>query len=140
MKEFMALAKADPELVSLLDGTAPAGLVADALTGSLPPIPKSPEQRQSEARSAEIQQLVDNNPYKAGNLTAALRLEQLDAKTAERLRREAGVQTPDEKAAAEKAAKERSDAALAQNMEAGRLQQLAKAQAAAAQATTRLRY
>ena len=140
LQDYMKLAKADPELVSLLDGSAPAGLVADALQGSLSPIPKSPEQRQSEVRSAELQHLADNNPYKANNLTAALRLEQLDPTTAKRLRKEAGVQTPADKAAAEKAAKEQHDAAMAQNIEAGRLQQLARAQAAAAQAPQTLRY
>ena len=129
----MRLAKADPELVSLLSGTAPAGLVADALTGALSPVARTPEQRQKAATAEEVKQLVESNPYRAGNLTQALRLEQLDPQAAARLRKESNVQNPSEKAAAEQAAKEQHEKALAQNVEAGRLQQLAKAQAAAAQ-------
>ena len=62
----MKLQAADPELVSLLRGTAPAGLVADALQGKLSPIPKSPQQRQEEATKAEVQQLMEAIPTAPG--------------------------------------------------------------------------
>ena len=126
----MKLQAADPELVSLLRGTAPAGLVADALQGKLSPIPKSPEQRQEEATKAEVQQLMEANPYRSGNLTQAMRLEQLNPAAAKRLRQESGVQSPEEKKAAAAAAEQQHQQALAQNIEAGRLQQLARAQQA----------
>jgi len=101
--KFFELAAVDPELVSLLSGSAPAGLVADALQGSLSPTPKSQEQRKAEAVSAEVKELVEANPYKARDLTQAMRLEELDPAAAKRLRTEAGVQTPSEKAEAKAA-------------------------------------
>ena len=55
----MRLAKADPELLSLLEGGAPAGLVADALTGALAAQPKTVEQRRDEATQAEMQALAE---------------------------------------------------------------------------------
>ena len=129
----MKLQAADPELVSLRRGTAPAGLVADALQGKLSPIPMSPEQRQEAATKAEVQQLMDANPYRSGNLTQAMRLEQLNPAAAKRLRQESGVQSPAEKQAAAEAAQQQHEKALAANVEAGRLQMQARAKEAARQ-------
>ena len=86
--------------MSLLDGSAPAGLVADALQCALSPTPRTQAQRKAEAISIEVKELVETNPCKSGNLTAAMRLEQLDPAAAMRLRADSGVQPPVEKAAA----------------------------------------
>ena len=126
--DFFRLAQADPELVSLLDGSAPAGLVADALQGALSPTPRTQEQRKAEAISAEVKELIETNPYKSGNLTAAMRLEQLDAAAAKRLRAEAGMQTPSEKAEAQAAQQQTHEAALQKNMAAGIAKQQALSQ------------
>lgn len=48
---------ADPELVTLLDGTAGAGLRADAISGRLSPIPPDPEKRRQQEHQQRIQQL-----------------------------------------------------------------------------------
>ena len=132
----MRLAKADPELVSLLDGTAPAGLVADALTGSLSPIPKSPEQRLEASQAQEVAQLLEANPYLSGNLTQAMRLEQLNPEAAARLRKESGVQSPAEKAAAEAAAKQAHEAAMSSVAAAGALRRQQELEQRAAQLPT----
>ena len=59
-----------------------------------------------------------------------MRLEQLNPAAAKRLRQESCVQSPEEKKAAAAAAQANHEKALAQNIEAGRLQQLARAQQA----------
>ena len=67
--QSMELSAKDPELYSLLAGTAPAGLVADTLQGKLSPIPKTPEERATEQQKAEVQKLVASNPYKTGKIS-----------------------------------------------------------------------
>ncbi len=131
--KFFELAASDPELVSLLSGSAPAGLVADALQGSLSPTPKTQEQRQTEATSAEVQQLIEANPYQVGNMTQAMRLEQLDPAAAKKLRAESGVQTPTEQAEAAAAEKQQQEIAFQKNIAAG----IAQQQAELLQATSR---
>jgi len=101
--KFFDLSASAPELVNLLSGSIPAGLAADALQCSLSPTPKNQEQRQKEATSVAVKQLIEADPYRSGNMTQAMRLEQLDSAAAKKLRAEAGVQTPDEKAAAQAA-------------------------------------
>ncbi|WP_156486568.1 MULTISPECIES: hypothetical protein [unclassified Synechococcus] len=98
----------------MLSRSAPAGLVADALQGSLSPTPKTQEQRQKESISAEVKQLIKASPYKARNFTQAIRLEELDPAAAKRLRTEAGVQTPTEKAVAEAAQQQAHEHAMQQ--------------------------
>ena len=127
--KYFQLAQSDPELVSLLSGTAPAGLVADALQGSLSPTPKTQEQRQAETVSAEVKELLETNPYKSGNLTQAMRLEQLDPAAAKRLRAESNVQTPAEKAEAEAARQQTHEVALQRNAAAGVARQQAQQEA-----------
>ena len=131
--KFFELAQSDPELVSLLSGSAPAGLVADALQGSLSPTPKTQEQRQKEATSAEVQELIEASPYKAGNFTQAMRLEELDPAAAKKLRTEAGVQTITERNEAEAAQKQQQEIAFQKNIAAG----IAKQQAQLLQANSR---
>ena len=119
--------------MSLLSGSAPAGLVADALQGSLSPTPKTQEQRQKEATSAEVQELIEASPYKAGNFTQAMRLEELDPAAAKKLRTEAGVQTITERNEAEAAQKQQQEIAFQKNIAAG----IAKQQAQLLQAAQR---
>lgn len=128
----MELSAKDPELYSLLAGTAPAGLVADTLQGKLSPIPATPEQRQSAQKKAEVQKLVDSNPYKSGNLTEMLQLESLDPQAAKSLRRQSGVQTPIERDEAQAAEKARHQEAFEQTIAAGRAHQMQQAMQQAA--------
>ncbi|WP_186537860.1 hypothetical protein [Synechococcus sp. BIOS-E4-1] len=115
--------------MSLLSGSAPADLVADALQGSLSPTPKSQEQRRDEAKAAEVKQLIEANPYKARNFTQAMRLEELDPAAAKRLRTEAGVQTPSERAEAKAAQQQAHEHAMQQMYAAGIAKQQAELQA-----------
>ena len=124
MNDWMKLAANDPELESLLAGTAPAGLVADTLQGKLSPIATTPEQRQKEATRAEVKQLIEANPYKSGNFTEMMKLEALDPQAAKSLRRESGIQNPIEKKEAAEQAQARHESALEQTVAAGRAQQL----------------
>jgi len=124
--KFFELAASDPELVSLLSGSAPAGLVADALQGSLSPTPKTKEQRRDEAKAAEVKQLIEANPYKSRNLTQAMRLEELDPAAAKRLRTEAGVQTPKERNEAAAAKQQAHELAFQKNLAAGIAKQQAQ--------------
>ena len=74
--EAMMLQRQDPELFSLLNGTAPASLVADPLQGQLSPVPVSEEQRAAEARKEEMQALYDASKSEEGlNLTQKVRLQ-----------------------------------------------------------------
>ena len=87
----MKIRVADPELVSLLDGSASAGLRADALAGDWGEC-KSPEQRAEEFRKASVSKIREaGNPYAAEtkNLTSQLRLETLDPMAAATLRKAA---------------------------------------------------
>lgn len=57
------LAQRDPELVQLLEGSAPAGLMADALTGHFAPVPPDPAAQAEAAQAARIEQLMAANPW-----------------------------------------------------------------------------
>lgn len=68
---------ADPELVSILDGSCSAGLKADVLEGKFDPVSPTAEQRAEEAQKAELQALYEAKPFETGNLTQQLRMAQL---------------------------------------------------------------
>ena len=74
--EALQLQRQDPELVSLLNGTAPASLLADALQGHLSPIPVSQEQRASDARKAEMQALMTQQNGSGPHTDPKVRLKQ----------------------------------------------------------------
>lgn len=61
--EAMAIEVRDPELVSLLNNTCSATLKADALGGKFSPIAPDPEVMAAQSRKAEIQRLMDSNPW-----------------------------------------------------------------------------
>ena len=69
----------DPELVSLLKGTASATLRADALSNALSPVPPNEGQIKAEALKAEAQELFDKGRDEGLNLTEELRLAVLNA-------------------------------------------------------------
>ena len=74
--DFMKLQQQDPELVSLLSGTAPATLVADTLQGQLSPVPMSQEERKAVARKQEMQRLYDLSRSEQGlNFTQQVQVE-----------------------------------------------------------------
>lgn len=76
--EALLIEQADPELVSLLDGSASAGLRADALEGKISEKAPDPVQRQEAERREEIQDLFDRRDEL--NFTEKLRLSLLDPK------------------------------------------------------------
>ena len=92
------LQKNDPELYQLLSGQAPAGLVADALSNKFSPVPPDPSAMAERARRAEVDELTASNPYAAGNLTAAMRLEQIDPGKAAEMRKAVNYRNSEEKA------------------------------------------
>ena len=63
MTEQIALSNADPELHALLGNTATAVLEMSALNGTLAEQAISPQERQEAAIQAEIQRLVDSQPF-----------------------------------------------------------------------------
>ena len=87
--DAMQLQRQDPELVSLLTGKAPASLLADALQGQLSPIPVSEEQREADARKAEMQALYDQSQTEEGlSLTQKVRLQAAFPELAEKVMKE----------------------------------------------------
>ena len=117
----MKIRVADPELVSLLDGSASAGLRADALAGEWGER-KSPEQRAEEFRKASVNEIREaGNPYAAEtkNLTSQMRLETLDPMTAATLRKAAEPQTDQWSEAHVKAAEARNKQALIESRQHG---------------------
>ena len=87
--EAMMLQRKDPELFSLLNGQAPASLLADALQGQLSPIPVSEEQREAEARKQEMQSLYDQSKTEEGlTLTQKVRLQAAFPELAEKVMKE----------------------------------------------------
>ena len=87
--EALLLQRKDPELFSLLSGTASASLVADALQGHLSPIPVSEEQREADTRKAEAQSLYDQSKTEEGlNLTQLVRLQAAFPELADKIARE----------------------------------------------------
>ncbi len=120
----LELQKKDPQLYSLLNGTAPASLVADAHSGVLTEAPTPIEELEKQKKKAEIQRLIKENPYQTGNLTDVLKLERLDPKAAAKLREEIHYQKNEEVREAEKVAAERQRQAIEQAVAQGKLQRL----------------
>lgn len=104
MAQAFDIERRDPELVSLLRGTASAALRADALVGVMPEVALSEAERAEAALQEQIRQLTASNPYgkagryevdgtfvepQPGNLTAAMQLEAIAPEVAARLKKEA---------------------------------------------------
>lgn len=99
------LQEADPVLLQIIAGTAPATVQLQVADGSLPDAAPTPQERQAEANRQQIEAIVSQgNPYGSqgryaedgsyvpgdpGNVTAALALEALDPDLATRLKLEA---------------------------------------------------
>ena len=79
MTEAMRIRTADPELVSILDGTCTAGLKAAVLGGDWSATAASAEQRQAEERDQLTQQLFESKPFEesTANLTRQMMLQAL---------------------------------------------------------------
>ena len=120
----LELQKKDPQLYSLLNGTASASLVADALSGVLPELPTPIEELAEQKKKAEIQQLIKENPYQTWNLTDVLKLERLDPKAAAKLREEIHYHKHEEVREAEKVGAEKQRLALDKAVAQGQLQRL----------------
>ena len=74
--DALQLQQQDPELFMLLSGTAPAGLVADALQGQFSPVPVTPAKREEQERKQEMQALYDASKSEEGlSLTQKIRLQ-----------------------------------------------------------------
>ena len=122
----------DPELVSLLAGTAGAGLKADALTGRLSPTAPAAGEVAERQRKDRVQELYNSKPFADGrvvNFTAAMELEKLAPQVAAKARREAGYLDPAEKQAKAEADEQARQQHLQQLSAQGQLEQL-KRQAA----------
>ena len=97
VSEAFAIQQKDPELCVVLSGEAPAGLVADVLSGQWPEVAPTQEQRQQESAQAELQNLYNRQPWGGldpnGNpiepsITDQLKLAALSPELAERSRAE----------------------------------------------------
>ena len=116
-KEAIEIEQADPELVSLLEGTAPAGLRADVLQGKFSSSAPDQAALKKAEQQSTIQQLVASKPWADGrcvHLTNALMLEELAPDIARNERKKAGFQNPDDRDAAIKAEHEASARRLRQ--------------------------
>ena len=122
------LQQSDPELYQLLSGTAPAGLVADAISYKLSPVPPDASAMAEQAHKAEVAELTATNPYASGNLTAALRLERIDPKTAAEMRKAVNYRNHAEREQDAAEAAEQKAQWLADARRAGQLRSLAKLQ------------
>lgn len=133
-----ALQQADPELHSLLAGKATAELELAAVTGELADSVASLAEREDQARKQEVEQLIADGAFpsqgyyredssyvagREGNLTAQLRISQLDPQRYESEKLKANPPQPNENAVSAEAAA-RMNAELA----ATRLQSLNSAQ------------
>ena len=138
--ESFQIQEKDPELVTLLSGNAPAGLVADVLSGNWPDVTPSPEERQRQSQQEELQQLYDAKPFGGlgangdplpENLTAQLQLAALSPEIAARSQTEAtnsfSPENPDLAAKVKAAAIAKQRRAVTESHEHG--QRLARAQA-----------
>ena len=100
----MALTERDPELLAILQGSAPASLELQVLDGSLPDAAPTPQQLQDAATAARVEELLaagnpfgtqghyegqDYIPGTPANVTAAFELESLNPELAARLKAEA---------------------------------------------------
>ena len=120
----LELQKKDPQLYSLLNGTASASLVADALSGVLSECPTPIEELEEQKKKAEIQQLIQENPYQTGNLTDVLKLERLDPKAAAKLREEIHYQKHEEVREEQKKGAKKQRQAIDKAVAQGQLQRL----------------
>ena len=80
--DALLIEQKDPELVSLLNNTAPANLRADALSGDLKQSAPDPVQRQEQQRRAEVQDLFDRRAELT--FTERLHLQALDSRVFEK--------------------------------------------------------
>ncbi|QNI48852.1 hypothetical protein [Synechococcus sp. A15-60] len=137
--DAFAIQQKDPELCVLLSGQAPAGLVADVLSGQWPEAAPTLEERQQQADQDELQRLYDSKPFGGRgpdgdplpeNVTAQMRLAALSPDVAERSRTEAtnsfSPENPDLAAKIRAAAVAERKRAVTESHEHG--QRLAKAQ------------
>ena len=76
------------------------------------------------ARKAEVAELTESNPYGSGNLTAALRLEQLDPGKAAEMRKAVNYRNSEERAQDEQAAAEAKQQWMAAVRAEGQLRSL----------------
>ena len=78
--DAIRLQENDPDLFRLMQGTAPAGAVAEALQGSFSPVPPDVAQMKAEAQKARLAELRATNPYakESRNLTAQAEIAMLD--------------------------------------------------------------
>ena len=118
------LQKDDPALYQLLSGQAPAGLVADALSNKFSPVPPDTSAMAERARRAEVAELTESNPYGSGNLTAAMRLEQIDPAKAAQMRKAVNYRNSEERAQDEQAAAEAKQQWMAAARAEGQLRSL----------------
>ena len=89
--ESVKIRIADPELVSLLDGTAPASLRADAIDGTWGERPSAEEVAEQARKDAVAEIKEAGNPFAAEtqNITNQMRLRQLDPMLAASLQKAA---------------------------------------------------
>ncbi len=85
---------------------------------------KTLQESVSSSDQAEIQQLIQENPYQTGNLTDVLKLERLDPKAAAKLREEIHYQKHEEVREADKLAAERQRQAIKKAVAQGQLHRL----------------
>ena len=86
--EAVQIAARDPELVALLDGTASAGLRADAITGKLDSTPPAVGQVDAEARNRRVQEILAAKPWgdgkdRAPNISLQMELRHLAPQVAD---------------------------------------------------------
>ena len=105
----LLLNRKDPELCQLLNGTASADLVADAIQNLLSPTPVSQEEKEEAARKAEAKALYDASRSDEGlNLTQKLRLESAYPELAKKIKGDTAVAQSSEE---EMVMRQRQDAA-----------------------------
>ena len=85
LTESMLIRQRDPQLVSILEGTADGNLKADVVSGKFDIVAPTEEQQAEAARQAEAQRLFDSNPFASNNLTDQMKLRQLAPEAAAQL-------------------------------------------------------
>ena len=77
MEQAVKIMAADPELVSILDGSASAGLKADVIDGVWPEVCSTPEQQAAEKQQQMGQELFDSKPFEkeSFNLTRQMMMQ-----------------------------------------------------------------
>ena len=82
LTESMLIRQRDPQLVSILEGSADGNLKADVVSGKFDIVAPTEEQQAEAARQAEAQRLFDSKPFISGNLTDQMALRQLNPELA----------------------------------------------------------